>query len=263
MTHGDMVGLGPITLRGGAGDWWRSVGSMLRWHLTSMRLVMPVMVVVQVLVAAGLSVGISLFFVEISPRAGLYLGTGASIITLILVGLVIAPQLIAGEKEAGTYDFTWSLPVPRSAGVVAWLGLSAIVSLPAMAAALAVAAWRLDLTYDFSWRLCPAVAACLVCGTMIGYAVAHAIERTSITQLLSQVLAFGVLGFTPITYPPENLPPWLASLHEILPFFHMGVIVRDSLTSGLVTDVSVSYAIVAAWAVAASAVTAWVLGRRK
>lgn len=250
-------------LRFGPVNWWRSVVAMLRWHLTSMRLVLPVMVVVQILIASGFSVGMSLFFVEISPRAGLYLGTGASIITLILVGLVIAPQLIAGEKDVGSYDFTWSLPVPRSAGVVSWLVLSAIVSVPAMVAALVVAAWRLDLSYAVSWMIVPAVIATLVCGTMIGYAIAHAIDRTSLTQLLSQLLAFGVLGFTPITYPPENLPAWLATAHEILPFYHMGVIVRDGLSTGLVGDVWVSYGVVAAWSVLSILVTGLVLGRRR
>jgi ABC-2 type transport system permease protein len=236
---------------------------MLRWHLTSMRLVVPVMVVVQVLVAAGFSVGISLFFEEVPARTALFLGTGAGVINLILVGLIVAPQLVASEKEAGTYDFTWSLPVPRSASVVAWVILSAIVSIPALLAALVVAGLRFDLGLSVSLAVIPAVVLVVVCGTMIGYAIAQAIERPSITQLLSQVLAFGVLGFTPITFPLENLPPWLASVHQVLPFYHMGVVVRAGLTDGLVTNVTRSYLILAAWTLVAGLVTALVLGRRK
>lgn len=236
---------------------------MLRWHLTSMRLVVPVMVVVQILIAAGFSVGMSLFFEEVPPRAALFLGTGAGVINLILVGLIVSPQLVASEKEAGTYDFTWSLPVPRSASVVAWVILSAIVSIPAMLAALLVAGLRFDLGLSVSPAVIPAVVLVVVCGTMIGYAIAQAIERPSITQLLSQVLAFGVLGFTPITFPLENLPPWLASVHEVLPFYHMGVVVRAGLTDGLVSHVSRSYLILTAWTVVAGLVTALVLGRRK
>lgn len=236
---------------------------MLRWHLTSMRLVVPVMVVVQILVAAGFSVGISLFFEEIPPQAALFLGTGAGVINLILVGLIVSPQLVASEKEAGTYDFTWSLPVPRSASVVAWVILSSIVSIPAMMAALVVAGLRFDLGLSVSLAIIPAVVLVVVCGTMIGYGIAQAIGRPSITQLLSQVLAFGVLGFTPITFPLENLPPWLGSVHQVLPFYHMGVVVRAGLTDGLVSDVSQSYLILSAWTLLAGLVTALVLGRRK
>jgi ABC-2 type transport system permease protein len=236
---------------------------MLRWHLTSMRLFLPLLVIVQMLVAAGFSVGISLFFVDAPPTVGLYLGTGASIIALILVGLVVAPQLIASEKQEDTYDFSWSLPVPRSAAVVAWVALCAIVSIPSMVMALLVAALRLDLVYTISWSIVPAVALVLVCGTMIGYALAHAIERPNLTQLLSQVLAFGILGFTPITYPIENLPGWLGTVHRVLPFYHMGVLVRGGLTRGMVEDVSISYLIVLGWSLVAVLSTALVLGRRK
>jgi ABC-2 type transport system permease protein len=236
---------------------------MLRWHLTSMRLVVPVMVVVQILIAAGFSVGMSLFFEEVPPRAALFLGTGAGVINLILVGLIVSPQLVAAEKEAGTYDFTWSLPVPRSASVVAWVILSSIVSIPAMLAALVVARLRFDLGLSVSLAVIPAVVLVVVCGTMIGYAIAQAIERPSITQLLSQVLAFGVLGFTPITFPLENLPSWLANVHQVLPFYHMGVVVRAGLTNGLVSNVSRSYLILSAWTLVAGLVTALVLGRRK
>ncbi len=98
---------------------------------------------------------------------------------------------------------------------------------------------------------------------MIGYAIAQAIERPTITQLISQVLAFGVLGFTPITFPLENLPPWLAGAHEVLPFYHMGVVVRAGLTDGLVSDVGRSYLILSAWTAVAGLATALVLGRRK
>lgn len=253
----------PVAVRRGVGNWGRGLSAVLRWQLTSMRLLYPLLVVVQILIAAGLSVGISLFFTEVDERVGLYLGTGAAVISLILVGVVVAPQLIAAEKEAGTYEFSWSLPVPRSASVVAWVVLCVLVSVPSMIVALVVAGWRLDLTYDLSWSIVSATLLVTVCGTMIGYALAHAIERTSLTQLLSQVLAFGILGFTPITYPIENLPSWLASVHRVLPFHHMGVIVRGGLTKGLVTGVALSYLVVSVWALIAAGTTALVVGRRK
>ena len=107
--------------------------------------------------------------------------------------------------------------MPRSASVVAWLVLSAIISIPSMVMALLIASWHFDIGFVVSWNIIPAVLLTLVCGTMIGYAMAHAIDQPSLTQLLTQVVAFGVLGFTPITYPLENLPPWLQSVHQVLP----------------------------------------------
>ena len=250
-------------VRSGPSYWFGSLGAMLSWYLTSMRLLLPVFVVVQMLIASGFSVGISFFFEEITSEAALFLGTGASIIALILAGLVVAPQLIAGEKDAGTYDFSWSLPVPRSANVTAWVMLNAVIGVPSMVAALLIAEWSLDLDFALSWTIVPAVVLALTCGTLIGSAVAHAIDRTSITQLLSQVFAFGILGFTPITYPIENLPTWLGSAHRVLPFYHMGVIVRGGLTDGPGDGMWASFGIVFGWTLVAAVATALVVGRRK
>lgn len=250
------------TVRSGPLHWWHGFTTTLRWQLISMRLVLPVMVVVQMLIAVGLSVGISMFFVQVDPDTALYLGTGASIIVLILVGLVVAPQLIASEKEAGTYDFSWSLPVPRSASVAAWLTVNAVVSVPSATLALLIAGWRLDLSYSLSWTLLPGAALVLVCGTLIGYAIAHAIDNTNATQVLSQIFAFGILGFTPITYPIENLPAWLASMHQALPFLHMGTVIRNGLVPHLTRDVGFAYLMLAGWTIALTVATALVVGRR-
>ena len=261
MTGARVAVLGAV--RSGPSYWFESLGAMLRWYLTSMRLLLPVFVVVQMLIASGFSVGISFFFEEITSEAALFLGTGASIIALILAGVVVAPQLIASEKDAGTYDFSWSLPVPRSANVTAWVMLNAVIGIPSMVVALVIADWRLDLDFSPSWTIAPAVVLALTCGTLIGSAVAHAIDRTSITQLISQVFAFGILGFTPITYPIENLPTWLESVHRVLPFYHMGVIVRGGLTDGPGEGIWASYGIVFGWTLAAAVATALVVGRRK
>jgi ABC-2 type transport system permease protein len=250
-------------VRSGPAYWYQSLGAMLRWYLTSMRLLLPLFVVVQMMVAAGFSVGISFFFEEITPEAALFLGTGASIIALILAGVVVAPQLIADEKEAGTYEFTWSLPMPRSANITAWVLLNAVIGIPSMLAALLIADWRLGLDFAISWTIVPAVVLAVTCGTLIGSAMAHAIDRTSIIQLLSQVFAFGILGFTPITYPLENLPAWLGSFHQVLPFYHMGVVIRYGLTNGPGEGIWVSYGVVFGWTLAAAALTAAVVGRRK
>ena len=97
---------------------------------------------------------------------------------------------------------------------------------------------------------------------MIGYAFAHAIPKPMVTQMIPQLLIFMILGFAPINFPPENLPGWLASVNLYLPFHHMANVMRAGLTEGLVTDVGISYLVLAAYAVASITVAAWVIGRR-
>lgn len=236
---------------------------MLRWQLTDMRLLVPMIVFVQILSGVGLVLGFSLLMPNMSSGMAVYLVTGAVVVTLVVVGVVMGPQLIAQQKSAGSYDFMWSLPVPRSSASAAWVMLNTFIALPAMIGALLVGIWRYDLSFDVSWMVIPAVGLTLLTGTLFGYALAHAITKPELTQLISSALIFVIFGFAPISYPIENLPDWLATLNEYFPFYPMAVVVRDALTDGLATDVGRSYVVLTIWAVIAAATSAVVLGRRK
>jgi ABC-2 type transport system permease protein len=161
------------------------------------------------------------------------------------------------------YDFMWSLPVPRSAAAAAWISLNVVVAVPGMVVALLAATWRYGIDFDVTPAIVPAVGLTLVCGAMLGYALAHAIPKPDVTQLISQLLIFLVIGFAPINFPPENLPGWLAAIHEVLPFVHMARVVRGAMVEGLVTGVGASYGVLVTWTVAAAVVAGLVLRRRR
>jgi ABC-2 type transport system permease protein len=250
-------------IRRGWGRWLDGLGVMLRWQLTTLRNIIPLIAIVQVLFGVGFAVGMGLFFPTMTEEIALYLATGAATVTLLTVGIVLGPQLVASEKEDGTYDFTWSLPVPRSASTAAWVVINALFALPGAVAALAVAAWRYGISYDVSWMVVPAMGLTLVGATIIGFAFAHAIPNPGITVLLTQVIVFFILGFSPINYPPQNLPSWLAEVHQLLPFYPMAVVIRESLGMATGEDVAAAYIVIVLWTLAGLAVAAWVLGRRK
>ncbi len=235
---------------------------MTRWELGSLRLLLPLIVAIQIVIGGGFALGIGLFFDQIPDRNALYLSTGVTVVTLITVGLVLGPQLVGNRKTADTYDFLWSLPVPRTTQAAAWTMVNAVIALPGMLAALLIADWRYDIPLHVSPSIVPAVLLTIVTATMVGYAFAHAIRKPMVTQLITQLLIFFILGFAPINFPPENLPGWLASVNEWLPFHHMAVVMRAGLTENLVTDVGRSYGVLALYTVASSAVAAWVIGRR-
>jgi ABC-2 type transport system permease protein len=97
---------------------------------------------------------------------------------------------------------------------------------------------------------------------MIGYAFGHAVRKPMITQLVTILVSFVILGFAPINYPPENLPAWLADLNQFLPFTHMAAIIRGGLTEGLVDDTPLSYVVLGLYMIVSVIVAAWVVGRR-
>ncbi len=131
-----------------------------------------------------------------------------------------------------------------------------------MLVALAAAAWKFDLPFAVSLSLVPAVLVTLLTGTMVGYAIAHVVGSPLAIQLISQVMIFFILGFSPINYPKDQLPGWLGAAHEWLPFHHMAEVIRGGLTEGIVENLTRSYVTLGVWSVVAVAATAAVLGRR-
>ena len=249
-------------VRSGTTHWVRSYLMMTRWELGSLRLLLPLIIALQIVIGGGFALGIGLFFDEMPVRNALFLATGVAVVTLITVGLVLGPQLVSNHKVAGTYDFLWSLPVPRTTQAAAWLTVNSIIALPGMVAALIIADWRYDLTLQVSWDIVPAVLLTIGTATLVGYAFAHAIPKPMITNMITQLLIFVILGFSPINFPPENLPDWLVAVNEWLPFQHMASVIRAALTDGLVDDVGFSYVILAVYAAGAVALAGWVIGRR-
>lgn len=235
---------------------------MTRWEFGSLRMLLPLIVAIQVVTGGGFALGVGLLYADMPMRSALYLSTGVAVVTLITVGLVLGPQLVAQHKLAGTYDFMWSLPVPRTTQAAAWVAVNSVIALPGMAAAVLIAGLRFDLDLRLSWSIVPAVFLTIVGATMIGYAFAHALRKPMVTQLITQLLIFVILGFAPINFPPENLPGWLADLNLFLPFHHMANVIRAGLSEGLVSGVATSYLVLGGYTVASVAVASRVLGRR-
>jgi ABC-2 type transport system permease protein len=84
-----------------------------------------------------------------------------------------------------------------------------------------------------------------------------------LVSLITNALIFVVLLFSPIVFPPSHLPDWLFTLHRYLPFYNMAVVIRAGLTVGLVSDLTRSFLILAAWTLAGWAMTGWGIGRRR
>jgi ABC-2 type transport system permease protein len=248
--------------RRGPARWLRSYFLMVVWEARSLRIVLPLAMVVQIILGAGLVIGFGFLLGEIPMTEALFLATGVTVISMITLGLVLVPQIIASRKQAGVYDYMWSLPVPRTASIAASLTVNSLISVPGMALALLVAWLRYDMTFSVSFLILPAALLTIVTAASVGFAMGHAIPNPMTTALITNVLVFVILLYSPINFPADRLPGWLATLHQGLPMMHAANVVRAGLTEGLASDVARSFAVLGAWAVAAWTVTAWVVGRR-
>lgn len=247
----------------GAGWWLRSYGLMVLWELTSLRLILPLMIVIQLLIGAGLVIGLGFLFSDIPRSQALYLATGGAVVALLMVGLVMAPQRTASRKAERSYDYMLSLPVPRSVLALSGITVWAIVALPAMSLALAAAAWWYDLELRIGPEILPAALLTVLAGASLGAALGHTLNHPSLIILMTQVLSFFILLYSPINYPAERLPQGLQLVHQVLPFEHAAIVMRGALTEGLAGPTGRSFLILTAWTAGAWALTLRVLSRRK
>ena len=166
---------------------------------------------------------------EASPLASaLFVSTGVPVVNLVMVGMVLGPQLVADQKVTHSFDFIHALPVPRTASALAWYVVCLVASLPAVAISLGVAVWRYEgLPLAITPDVVPALLLTGFAGTMLGYAIAHAITNPMVTRLVTQFLVFALFAFTPILFAASQMPPWLATVNSWLPFRHMADLVRD------------------------------------
>lgn len=245
------------------GGWLHGYLAMLRWEVLGSRMLLPLMIVVQILAGAGFVLGFGLLIPDLESAMALYLSTGAVVMSLILIGLVVTPQVIAQQKMEGSYEYLWSLPVPRTAAMSASVTLAALVAIPGVVAAIGVAVWRYDVAFTVSPTAVPASLLSLLCACFIGSALAHGIGEPQVTLLFTQFGIFFLIGFSPVSFPIDRLPSWLATVHELLPFHHMGVVVRSSLTDGLVDADPIDWLVLVAWTATTAMITGAVLGRRK
>ncbi|GID97354.1 ABC transporter permease [Amorphoplanes digitatis] len=241
--------------------WFRSYLLLLRWSAIRLRFLLPLVMVIQIFLSVGIVIGFAFLLPQVDPATARYLSTGAPTLGLITIGMVMAPQLVATAKTEGTFAYNQTLPVPRTAVLGADVTVWLVVGAPGLILGLLVAALRFDFTLHPSWAAGPAMLLVALTATTIGFAIAYA-TTPAVTNMVTQLIVFIALMFSPINFPADRLPGWLQAIHQVLPFQYMAEAVRDALTSPPDGVAARPFLVLTAWCAAGLAVTLRVMTRR-
>lgn len=253
----------PLEWRSGLLWWVRGYWLMVQWYIATLKMELPIILIIQVMFGAGMVVGFGLLLPEVSPELALYFATGGTVVVMMTIGLVMVPAIVAEEKAFGWYDFLWSLPVPRMANMLAAMTVYIVVAIPGMGIALGVAVLRYDIDLAISPQVVPLALLVLLTTSSIGFSIGHLSPSPVVTSAITNVLIFVLFLFSPVNYPAERLPGWAQSVHDWLPFEHAANAMRSSLTETLGEDVGRTVIILVAWAIGSWIATYWVLERRR
>ncbi len=239
----------------------RTYRLLVEWQVRRLRVFLPLAILVQTLLALGIVVGYPLLVPQLDPGTELFLATGAPTVTLILMGLVLVPQALAQARTQGTIDYMRTLPVPRLLNLLADVTVWLLVILPGVIFAIAVAAVRFGLTLSVSPLVVPGMLLVALTATAVGYAIASLLPPM-IAGLVTQVLVVFVLMFSPLNFPADRLPDWLAAAHRILPIQAMGDVVRGTLAGNTFPLEGGPFLLLGGWCVVSFVVAHQVLDRR-
>ncbi|MER6911888.1 ABC transporter permease [Streptomyces sp. NPDC000594] len=237
-------------------------GTLLRWTMSQVGPMLPLVLIVQALLAAGIIVGFGFLVPDITTPAAEFLSSGAPTVLLMVVGLVLVPQGVAQSRTSGTFTYLRALPVPRPLLLLADLTVWLIVALPGIPVAVLVAQWRYDLSFAIDWPVLVAASALTaVMATAVGYAIAVLLPPM-LAQLVCQVLVFFVMLFSPITFTEGQLPEWFRSVHEVLPFQPAGDLIRSGLLSDTYSASGQDVVVLLFWCALGVAISVRALVRR-
>lgn len=240
---------------------WRQFGLMLQWQLRRSAQFLPLMMVVQLMLSVATVIGYGLIAGNPGHAAALYLATGAPTITLVMVGLVLAPQMVVQAKTEGSLDWLRTLPVPRVVFLLADLTMWTVIALPGTVVGVIAGATYFGVAITPAWWLIASVLLVSLTSASVGYAVGSLLPP-ALAQLTSQVLVFLLMLFTPISYPAERLPEWAQQLHSWLPMEPMAQAIRSGLAPGEFSMEPRAWAVLLLWCLAAVAGAGFTLRKR-
>ena len=234
---------------------------LVRWQFLRQRQMLPLFIAIQVLIGIGIIFGFAFLVPHITPPVALFLSTGATTLTLVMIGLVVVPQEVAQARTSGRQSYLESLPVPRLAPLLAEVSFWVVVQVPGALATLALAVVRFHLSLHISVLVLPAMALAALTSAAVGCAISMSLPPAA-TQQVTQFMSIALLLFSPINFPLTRLPLVLQDIHRALPVVYMADLVRGGLTGHYGTSIPLAFGVVSAWCALGLVLSARIASRR-
>ena len=222
---------------------------LAQWQLRRQAQFLPLLIIVQIFMAIATVIGYGLLVGDPSPEVALYLATGAPTVTLITVGLILTPQVVAQSKTEGSFDWMRTLPVPRTAFLCSDLLVWTLLALPGMVLGVIAGALRFNISLSPAPWIVGAAILVSITAASVGYAMATLLPP-AVSTLMTQMLIFAVMLFSPVSFPADRLPTWLAAAHDFLPIEPMAQLIRAGLASDDFSMPLRSLIVLSAWCLA-------------
>lgn len=247
--------------REGRHTYLQQLGLMIQWQFRRITDTLPLLIILQIILAIATIAGFGLLVGEPDPASARYLATGAPTMTLISIGLVFVPQIVGRSRIEGSFDWLRTLPLPREIYLISDLVVWTLVSLPGLIVGIIAGNIRFGTEITPTLMVIPVALLVALTSASIGYAITMLLAP-AVAQLISQVLLFIVLLFTPISFPSERMAEWGQQIHKWLPLQPMAEAMRYSLSPDHFSISARAWIVLIVWCVLSLIIAICALRRR-
>lgn len=240
---------------------YNSAVGLVKWSLIRHKFYIPAFVIVQLLLSVSVIYGFSFITNAVDDLSRTFLCTGAITMNVIAVTCVLSPQVVNEAKQNGVLAYQKTLPISRFGIIMSDLLVWGVISLPGICVSIIIGTISFNMAVQLNIDSYLSLILIIAALTFFGFSIAYLFSPNVMT-LITQVVMIGGLLFSPIVYPADRLPLWMAYVYNCLPFVPASNIIRYSLF-GLDNFNIINYLVISFWGFISLLASMYVLTKRK
>ena len=234
---------------------------VIKWSVIRHKYLIPAFTVIQMILAVAIVYGLSQFLSYVDDISVLYLSSGAVALGIIAVGCVLAPQIVSEARQNGILKYQRTLPVSRISILLADIIIWGLTALPGIVMSIIASMLRFQVSPHISLSGISALIISLVSLICIGFCIAYWLPPTTVS-LVTQLIMFGGLLFSPIVFPESRLPEWSRYVYKALPFVSISKMIRTEIFQAITMSAEDVITVVL-WGILTFVLALVALGRRQ
>ena len=222
---------------------WRNYLHLSAVIILEFRQWLTMILSISVLLNLGMVFAFSFISGSREPELGRYFVSGAAVMSLVTLGIMMVAQDMAQSRRNGAILYYASLPISKTAFILAVVTGNGLAAIPGMIITLLVGSWY----FGFSLALNPLIFAVVPLSAIslagVGAAIGLGIPNWRVAGLVAQAAMFFIMFFAPVMIPLERLPTALQVTGRFLPPTYAAQAFRAALqpeiTTALLTDLAI------------------------
>lgn len=250
----------PAAPAGGVRRFWLNYLHITAVMILEFRQWLTMVLSLSVLLNLGMVFAFSFIAGSRDPALGRYFVSGAAVISLVTLGVMMVAQDLAQQRRNGSILYYASLPISKTAYILGVVTGNGLASIPGMIITVLVGSWLYSLPLVFNPLMLFIVPLSAISLAGIGAMIGLGVKNWRVASLVAQAAMFFVMFFAPVMIPPERLPGVLQITGRLLPPTYAARAFRTALGDpGVSVQLLTDTAILAVFAIGSLAVVARLL----